>query len=438
MKINVLGLGYVGCVSAACLAKEGHNIVGVDINKMKVDIINNGKSPIIEKDLDVLIDEAVKNGNLRATIEVSDGVLNSDISLICVGTPSNENGSPDLKFIKRVSKEVGEVLRKKENYHTVVVRSTVLPSTVEETIIPIIEENSGKKVGEGFGIAMNPEFLREGSSVVDFYNPPFTLIGEFDKESGDIVEQIYSKINAPIVRTSIKIAEMVKYVSNAFHGLKIVFANEIGNICKREGIDSHKVMEIFLMDKKLNVSPTYLKPGFAFGGSCLPKDICALTYKAKQLDLDIPVLDSILLSNRKQIKNAIDLVLKTRKKNIGVFGLSFKESTDDIRESPTVMLIETLIEEDFSMKIYDKEISLAKVMGSNKEYIEKAIPHISRLLCSSIEEVVESSEVLVVANNEKEFLRIPKLMRKDQILIDLVRIINNPQSMRGEYYGICW
>jgi GDP-mannose 6-dehydrogenase len=438
MRISVFGLGYVGCVSAACLARDGHKVMGVDIGQNKVDIINSGRSPVVEKDIDEIIKEVVKSQKLIATTNVREAVRNSEISMICVGTPSNDNGSLDLKYVKRVCVEIGTGLREKDEYHVVVVRSTVLPSSVEEELIPILEKSSGKKARVDFGVCMNPEFMREGSSVYDFYHPPMIVIGELDKRSGDSVEHIYADIDAPVVRTSIKVAEMIKYVNNAFHSLKVCFANEIGNICKKLGIDGHQVMEIFCMDTKLNLSPCYLKPGFAFGGSCLPKDLRALLYRGRREDLRLPLLDSILESNENQVKMGINLITKTKKKKIGIFGFSFKPGTDDLRESPMVELIETLLGKGYKISIYDKNVSIAKIFGANKEYIEKEIPHISSLMSSSIEEVLSRSEVLVIGNNSEEFKEIPKLMKKGQIIIDLVRIANGKNETKSEYEGICW
>lgn len=438
MKISIFGLGYVGCVSAACLSKEGHKVIGVDINKHKVNMLNKGQNPIIEKDLDKLIEGSVAKGNLKSTTECAQSVKESEVIFICVGTPSNDNGSLDLRFIKRVCKEIGIALRDNNEYKLIAIRSTILPGTIAETIIPILENNSNKKTGKDFGIVMNPEFLREGNAVLDFYNPPFILIGEFDKKSGDMVEKIYSKIKAPTIKTSIQVAEMVKYVSNVFHGLKIAFANEIGILCKSMGIDGDKVMSIFSMDKSLNISSAYLKPGFAFGGSCLPKDIRALNYRARERDVDALMLSSILLSNEKHIKNAVDMILKTGKKKIGVLGLSFKYGTDDLRESPSVILVEALLGKGMEIQIYDREVSLAKLVGSNKEYIEKTIPHVSRLISSSIEKVIESAEVIVITNNSSEFSQVSELLRDDQILIDFVRVISDPAKLRCKYYGICW
>lgn len=437
MNISVFGLGYVGCVSAACLAENGHKVIGVDINQNKVDIINSGKSPVVEKDIDSIIKEVVMAKKLIATKDSGEAVRNSEISMICVGTPSNDNGSLDLKYVKRVCAEIGAGLREKDDYHVVVLRSTVLPGSVEEKVIPTLEKTSGKKAGTDFGVCMNPEFMREGSSVYDYYHPPMIVIGELDKRSGDIVEQIYANIDAPIVRTSIKVAEMIKYVNNSFHGLKICFANEIGNICKKLGIDSHQVMEIFCTDTKLNLSPYYLKPGFAFGGSCLPKDLRALLYKGQREDLKLPLLNSILDSNENQVKIGINLITKTKKKKIGIFGFSFKPGTDDLRESPMVELIETLLGKGYKISIYDKNVSIAKIFGANKQYIEKEIPHISSLMCSSIKKVLSDSEVLVIGNNSEEFKKIPELIREDQIIIDLARIVDGKNGT-SKYKGICW
>jgi len=438
MNISVFGLGYVGCVSAACLAGNGHKVIGVDINQNKVNIINSGRSPVIEKDIDEIIKEVVTSRKLIATRDAGEAVKNSEISMICVGTPSNDNGSLDLNYVKRVCTEIGATLREKDDYHVIVIRSTVLPGSVEREVIPTLEKTSGKKAGVDLGVCMNPEFMREGSSVYDFYHPAMIVIGELDKGSGDTVEEIYANIDAPVVRTSIKVAEMIKYVNNSFHGLKVCFANEIGNICKKLGIDSHQVMEIFCMDTKLNLSPYYLKPGFAFGGSCLPKDLRALLYKGQREDLRLPLLNSILDSNENQVKAAINLITKTKKKKIGIFGFSFKSGTDDLRESPMVELIETLLGKGYKISIYDKNVSIAKIFGANKQYIEKEIPHISSLMSSSIKKVLRDSEVLVIGNNSEEFKKIPRLIREDQMIIDLARIVDGKNERKSKYEGICW
>lgn len=437
MKLSVFGLGYVGCVSAACFAKEGHEVLGVDVNPLKVEIINSGKSPIVESGVGELIDEIVKAGRLRATNSSAEAVRDSEISLVCVGTPSNPNGSLDLKYIKRVCQEIGAALEKKRERHTVVMRSTMLPGTIESVVTPTLEVYSGKKAGRDFNVAVNPEFLREGTSLKDFYAPPFTLIGAETEETGMIVRRLYASVDAPCFVTSVKAAEMVKYACNCFHAVKVSFANEIGNVCKGLGIDSHEVMNVFCQDTKLNLSPYYLKPGFAFGGSCLPKDLRAIIYKAKELDVNVPLLSSTLQSNRQQIERAVEMVLAMGRKRIGVLGFSFKAGTDDLRESPMVALIETLIGKGMQLAIYDRDVSLARLFGANKEYIEREIPHVSQLMRSSIEEVLEHAEVLIIGNKAEEFREVAGKLRSDQKLIDLVRLFDSRLSDEM-YQGICW
>lgn len=436
MKLSIFGLGYVGCVSAACFAKEGHTVTGVDVNANKAEMINAGNSPIIEAGIGPLLDEVVKANRLSATTDSAAAVHNTDVSLICVGTPSNTNGSLDLRYVTRVCEEIGAALKDKTERHVVVIRSTMLPGTIESVVIPTLEEHSTKRVGKDFGVCINPEFLREGSSLKDFYAPPFTLIGADDAETTATVRELYSRIDAPVIATSVKTAEMVKYVCNCFHALKVSFANEIGNICKAVGVDSHEVMDIFCQDTKLNLSPYYLKPGFAFGGSCLPKDLRAMNYKAKQVDVEVPVLSSILPSNKRQIEHAIDMVLATGRKRVGVVGFSFKAGTDDLRESPIVTLIETLLGKGIQLVVYDKEVSLARLFGANKEYIERQIPHIAQLMRSSIDEVLEFAEVLVIGNNAEEFRQIEHKQREGQVVIDLVRLFNKTSD--ETYQGICW
>ncbi|HET6973736.1 MAG TPA: UDP-glucose/GDP-mannose dehydrogenase family protein [Pyrinomonadaceae bacterium] len=436
MKLSIFGLGYVGCVSAACFAKEGHTVTGVDVNANKAEMINSGTSPIIEAGIGPLLDEVVKANRLSATTDSAAAVHNTDVSLICVGTPSNTNGSLDLRYVTRVCEEIGAALKDKTERHIVVIRSTMLPGTIESVVIPTLEEHSTKRVGKDFGVCINPEFLREGSSLKDFYAPPFTLIGADDRQTTATVRELYSRIDAPVIATSVKTAEMVKYVCNCFHALKVSFANEIGNICKAVGVDSHEVMDIFCQDTKLNLSPYYLKPGFAFGGSCLPKDLRAMNYKAKQVDVEVPVLSSILPSNKRQIEHAIDMVLATGRKRVGVVGFSFKAGTDDLRESPIVTLIETLLGKGIQLVVYDKEVSLARLFGANKEYIERQIPHIAQLMRSSIDEVLEFAEVLVIGNNAEEFRQIEQKQREGQVVIDLVRLFNKTSD--ETYQGICW
>lgn len=437
MKISIFGLGYVGSVSAACFARDGHEVIGVDVNPLKVEIINSGKSPIVEPQLEELISKAVAEKLLRATTQPAEGIANSDVSLVCVGTPGNVNGSLDLRHVKSVCREIGMALASHDRYHVVVMRSTMLPGTIEKEVIPALEVFSGKRVGKDFGVAINPEFLREGTSVQDFDNPPFTLIGADDERVSQLVGHLYSRLSAPVLTLGIKEAEMVKYACNCFHGLKVAFANEIGNICKAMKIDSHRVMEVFCQDTKLNLSPYYLKPGFAFGGSCLPKDLRAITYKAKELDVNVPLLSSILLSNHQQIERAIDLVLSTGKKNIGVLGLSFKQGTDDLRESPMVTLIERLIGKGLRLMIYDRDVEMARISGANKEFIEREIPHISSLMHNNLDAVIESSEVLIIGKKDAEFRDLASRIKTGCVVIDLVRMVEQPAEQAG-YEGICW
>src|SRR6266536_3989997 len=437
MKLSVFGLGYVGCVSAACFAKEGHEVLGVDVNPTKVEITNRGDSPIVEAGMSELTREMVGTGWLRATTDTAKAIENSELSLVCVGTPSNANGSLDLTYVRRVCEEIGSTLRTKDARHVIVIRSTMLPGTIENVVVPSLERTSGKRAGEDFGVCINPEFLREGTSLKDFYAPPFTLIGADDEESTGTLRNLYSGIDAPVLATSVKTAEMVKYVCNCFHALKVTFANEIGNICKGLGIDSHEVMDLFCRDTKLNISPYYLKPGFAFGGSCLPKDLRAMNYKAKELDVAVPVLSSILPSNRLQVERAVEMVLRTGKKRVGVLGFSFKAGTDDLRESPMVNLIETLLGKGLQLSIYDRDVLLARLFGANKDYIEREIPHVSQLMRGSIDEVLESSEIIVLGNKAEEFRQIESKLKDNQIIIDLVRLFDK-RLTNESYQGICW
>ena len=437
MKISIFGLGYVGSVSAACFAKEGHEVLGVDVNSTKVEIINRGQSPIVEEGINELIGEMVSAKRLRATTDAAQAVRETEVSLVCVGTPSNTNGSLDLGYIKRTCQEIGAALETKREPHTVVMRSTMLPGSMEQVVVPALEVYSGRKAGRNLGVCINPEFLREGTSLKDFYAPPFTLIGCDDEDTAALVRRLYSNIKAPLYVTSLKAAEMVKYACNCFHALKVTFANEIGNICKGLQIDSHEVMEVFCQDTKLNLSPYYLKPGFAFGGSCLPKDLRAINYKAKELDVEVPVLSSIMQSNRLQVERALEMILRTGKRKVGVLGFSFKAGTDDLRESPMVSLIEALIGKGIQLDIYDRDVSLARLFGANKEYIEREIPHISQLMRANISEVLEAAEVLVIGNKAEEFHQIESQLRSDQTVIDLVRLFDGRQT-EGSYQGICW
>jgi GDP-mannose 6-dehydrogenase len=438
MEISVFGLGYVGCVTAACLAKDGHTVIGVDVNPDKVEAMNKAHSPIVEPALLDYIRQGVSAGKLRATSEAQQAMENSELSLVCVGTPSRPNGDLDTTFVQRVCREIGLTLRSKKNYHVVVLRSTVLPGTTESLVQPILEESSGKRAGLDFGLIFNPEFLREGTAIRDFYAPPRTVIGQHEKKSGDTVAALYKNLQAPIVRTNYRAAEMVKYADNAFHAVKIAFANEIGNLCQAEHIDSHEVMKIFCLDTKLNISPAYLQPGYAFGGSCLPKDLRALLYRIKTHDLTSPLVEAILPSNELQKNRAIELVRRLGKNKIGVLGLSFKPGTDDLRESPTVGLIETLLGKGYKVSVYDPNVSLADLVGANKAYIEQQLPHVAQLMCESLDEVLDLADVAVVANREAAFAEVPRKLRPGQILVDLVRLVDHPEMLNGQYYGIAW
>ncbi|MGB9692433.1 MAG: UDP-glucose dehydrogenase family protein [Candidatus Sumerlaeaceae bacterium] len=436
MKVAIFGLGYVGTVCGACFARYGHEILGVDVNPLKVQMIAEGKSPIVEPDLDSFLAEAHEQGRLRATTNTAEAIEWADISLVCVGTPSNENGSLNLEYIYGVCRDIGHAMRNRQDFHVVVIRSTVLPGTVERCA-QVIDEASGKKAGIDFAVASNPEFLREGSAIRDFMNPPFTLVGTNDGRAREMLRELYAPVGAEFIAVEPRVAEMLKYVNNSFHALKVAFANEIGEICKALGIDSHAVMELFMRDTKLNISTAYFRPGYAYGGSCLPKDLSALAYQAQQLDLPVPLLRSIQESNRRHIEFGIRLIQRTGKKKIGLLGLSFKAGTDDLRESPLVVLVETLLGKGYSIKIYDRNVNLARLVGANKAYIEKQIPHISQLFGASLDEILVDSECLVIGNNDPEFKEILSRVRPDQVVVDLVRIARTPET-RGTYEGICW
>ena len=439
MNVSVFGLGYVGSVSAASFAADGHTVIGVDVNPDKVASLNEGRSPIVEKDLDHLIADNTKNGRLRATTSTQEAIDATELSLICVGTPSRKNGSLDLSYLERVCEQIGEAIATKNDYHVVVVRSTVLPGTTHGIVIPALERTSGKAYGKDFGVAVNPEFLREGTAIHDFRNPPLTLIGHNYTSDATPTEALYSKVDAEVVVTSIRTAEMIKYASNTWHALKVCFANEVGNLCKRLEIDSHEVMDIFCKDEKLNLSSYYMKPGFAFGGSCLPKDVRAMQYRAKEVDLDMPVIQSILGSNQLQIQHAIDLVAESGSKNVGLLGFSFKAGTDDLRESPIVILAEALLGKGYHLCIYDRNVSIARLVGANKDYINKQIPHLSSLLTESIDDVLARSEVIVVGNGSPEFSEALKRTRPEQTVIDLFRVKNVVrEEIPAKYTGICW
>jgi GDP-mannose 6-dehydrogenase len=435
--VSVFGLGYVGTVSAACLAKRGHRVVGVDPQATKVNLINDGMAPIVEAGLADLVRDMTQAGRLRATSEPIEATCGSNVSFICVGTPSRPNGSLDLTSLTRVCEQIGSGLLRKNAFHVVVIRSTILPGTINEVLRPILERTSDKKAGRDFGLAHNPEFLREGSALEDFENPPKTVIGATDERSREIVARFYDNLEAPLICTQIEIAEMIKYVDNAWHALKVAFANEIGNFCKALSIDSHAVMDIFCRDTKLNLSPCYLKPGFAFGGSCLPKDLRALTYEAHRNDLSLPVLESVLPSNRLQIDRAVRLILTTGLRRIGVLGFGFKSGTDDLRESPMVELIERLLGKGFDLKLYDRNVNLARLVGANRDFLLRAIPHIMRLAADGIDEVLAHSDLILIGTGDPGYRDIRTRVTPHQVIIDMVRVADcEPFSER--YYGINW
>lgn len=437
MKISVFGLGYVGAVTSGCLSTLGHSVIGVDYSKPKVALINQGNAPVIEKDLDKTISDAVDSGQLRATHDAQEAILATDISLICVGTPSRRNGDLDTSAVKSVCAEIGTALRQKSTWHSVIIRSTVLPGTIRNVVIPELERTSGKKAGTDFGVGSNPEFLREGTALDDFHSPPKTVIGVEDERTGNEIEALYSTIKAPLVRTSIEVAEMIKYSDNVWHALKVAFANEIGIICKSLDVDSHEVMDIFCQDFKLNLSGYYLKPGLSFGGSCLPKDVRALVHKARSLDLDLPLLGSILPSNERQTTRGFEMILQLGKRPVSILGMSFKAGTDDLRESPILEIIERLIGKGYDIRIFDRNVNLSKLVGANRDYLLRMIPHVSSLLVESLDEALSHGEIVVIGNGDPEFRGIAPRIRSDQFTVDLVRI-NNYSSLDGHYDGISW
>ena len=438
MKLCVLGLGYVGTVAAGCLAREGHRVVGVDAEPRKVDLVNAGRSPIIEKDIGEIIAGQVAAGRLSATTDVAEAIAQADLSLVCVGTPSRGNGDIELKYVRRVCEQIGAGLRHHHGAPVVAIRSTMLPGTMRNVVIPALEASSGRRAGVEFGVCINPEFLREGTAVHDYYHPPKTVIGEMNRASGDVLASLYARLAAPLVRTDIDTAEMVKYADNAWHALKVGYANEIGTLCKALGVDSHRVMDIFCQDTKLNLSPYYLKPGFAFGGSCLPKDLRALLHKARTLDLSLPILGAILPSNEHQVARGVQAVIDKGSRKVGILGFSFKAGTDDLRESPVVELAERLIGKGYDLRMYDRNVRLASIHGANREYILEHIPHISRLMVASIDEVLEHAATLVIGNADPDFRDVPARLAGGQTVIDFVRITDPRGVAAGAYEGICW
>ena len=438
MRISVFGLGYVGSVSAACLAGRGHEVIGVDVNPAKVDLVNDGRATVVEERIGELTAGVVQSGALRATGDVREAVMASEVSLVCVGTPSEPNGSLSTTYLERVAEQIGAAIAERGGWHTVVFRSTMLPGTCLNLLVPILEKSTGGTAGVDFGVAVNPEFLREGTSVRDFFDPPKTVIGELDPASGAVVAELYDGLPGEVFRVPIPTAEAIKYADNAFHGLKIGFANELGAVLQALGVDSHQVMDVFLADRKLNISPAYLRPGFAFGGSCLPKDLRGLVHAAQRADVSVPILAHVLSSNSDHLQRAVELVERTGKRRVGLFGLSFKPGTDDLRESPLVELAERLHGKGYELRIYDANVNISRLLGANREFIETRLPHLAQLLTDSVDEVLEHAEVCVVGTRDPAVLS--ALPPGDgRLLIDLIHL-PDADARRAEsgYHGLAW
>jgi GDP-mannose 6-dehydrogenase len=417
----------------------GHKVIGVDVSRAKVEMMDSGKTPIIEARMSDMVAEARRVGLLRATTDATAAVMNSEVSFVCVGTPSLKNGKLDLSHIEQVAREIGAAIRQKQSPHVFVLRSTVLPGTTETIALPILEKESGKKCGQDFTVCYNPEFMREGNAVGDFLNPPYTILGASDVRHLAPLRELYKSTPGTLYETTIPVAEMVKYFSNCYHALKVGFANEMGTMCKHLGVDAHAVTKIFTSDTKLNISSAYLFPGFAFGGSCLPKDLRAITYKAKELDLKLPLLESLMPSNAEHVDRAVEMVMSTGKKKIAQLGLSFKAGTDDLRESPQVQLIKRLMGEGLEVQVWDEDVSLGRLAGANREYIEQVIPHIGSVLAADLESVLSTAEVVILGNKSASKDRLAKYLRPEQIVIDLIHLdkTRRPEGART-YDGICW
>jgi len=437
MKIGVIGLGYVGTVVSGCLARMGNDVVGVDVDARKVELIAQGRSPIVEPEIGDILREQAASGRLTATTDVTAAVRQADIVLICVGTPALPSGAIELTYLRRVCEQIGEALRDHPGAPIIAVRSTVLPGTTRDHVIPILEKVSGLRAGADFGVCVNPEFLREGGAVNDFYYPSKTVIGEINRTSGDALAAVYAGLPGEVVRTSIETAEMVKYTNNAWHALKIGFANEIGTLCKAFGVDAHRVMDIFCTDRKLNISTAYLRPGFAFGGYCLPKDLRALLSAGRRAEVTTPILAAVLPSNDLQIERAVEAVVATGRRKVGILGISFKAGTDDLRGSPVVELAERLLGKGFDLRVYDRNVNLARVSGANRAYITERIPHLSCLMVESMDELLAHAGTVVVGNSAEEFRELPNLVSDNQVVIDLVRI-GGREAVAGVYEGLCW
>lgn len=437
MNISIFGLGYVGCVGLGCLAETGHNMIGVDVDAQKVNLINNGKATIVEKEIDNLIEKHQKAGNLSATLDSEKAIINSEVAIICVGTPNDKNGHLDMTFIHGVSKQIARTLKEvKKDFFTIAIRSTVMPGT-NAKIISIIEEESGLKNGIDFGIVSNPEFLREGTAVEDFMNPPFTVVASDSAKAMDIMEKVYSKINGEFVRAEVGATELIKFVNNSYHALKVAFGNEIGRICKTLGVDGHQVMDLFVKDKQLNISPYYFRPGFAYGGSCLPKDLKALNTIAHDYYVNLPILSQIDNSNHVHIDYVYHQINEMKVNRIGFYSISFKSGTDDLRFSPSLDLVERFLGKGYIVKVYDKNINVSKLMGKNKEFLLNKLPHIDNILCADFNEFLKGIDLLVVVNKDSfitDFNNIPAELK----ILDLIRIENLKNQSNINYNGVCW
>jgi len=438
MRVVVVGLGYVGSVCSACLASRGHAVIGVDTSEFKVGCIERGESPIVETGLAALIAESRAAGRLRATTRIADAMPGAEVVLICVGTPSSADGSLSLEHVKRACAEVAAGLKAAGTFTTVVLRSTMLPGSVEQELQPVLERGSGLKASRDFGLAYNPEFLREGSAVADFFGGELTVVGAIDERSAAALRQLYHGIGGTLEVTSLRIAEMLKYVNNSYHALKVTFANEIGRLCRREGLDSHEVMRLFTLDTRLNLGASYLKPGFAFGGSCLPKDLRALSSRARRHDLDLPVIGAILRSNDVQVEEAIHLIERLKRRRVGVLGLSFKAHTDDLRESPILRVVNALVGKGYSVLLHDSNLDMQRVLGANRAFVENEVPYLPDRLRPTLAEVVTASEVVVVANASPEYAGIGALLEPDQQVVDLAHIVNPASVPPGQYHGLAW
>ena len=438
MRISIFGLGYVGAVSLACLGRDGHEVTGVDIDQNKLSLISSGKSPIVEAGIMELMQEVVASGRINVTDNAAEAIAATELSFVCVGTPSQANGSQSLNALIRLSEQIGDALKDKAEPHVVVVRSTVQPGTVEETVVPILEKHSGKKVGKDFSVCFQPEFLREGTSIKDYDNPPMTVVGVQDEHAAAQLRKLFGELPCEFIETDVRTAETLKYACNTFHALKISFANEIGRICQALGSDSNRVMALLCEDKQLNISKAYLRPGFAFGGSCLPKDLRALLYLAKSHDVEVPMLAGLLPSNQLHVEHAANMILERGERSVGVIGLSFKSGTDDLRESPLVDLVERLIGKGMNLKIYDPEVRVSQLIGANKAYIEEVVPHIGSLMCESVEEAMQGARTVVVGLQGQDITNaIYDNSQADQLFLDLVGLAES-DKLKGEYRGICW